>query len=76
MNRVLSVCPYCGTGCGLYLQVENNRVVSIEPSPDHPVSKGELCLKGYYGFEHLNDSRRLTSQIGRASCRESVYRHV
>ena len=63
MEKVLSVCAYCGTGCGLYVQVEGNQVIGIEPDPDHPVSKGELCIKGYFGFEHLQDSRRLTAPL-------------
>ncbi len=63
MKRLLSVCAYCGAGCGLYLQVENNHVVGVEPDPEHPVSKGELCLKGYYGYQHLQDSHRLTAPL-------------
>ncbi len=63
MEKVLSVCAYCGTGCGLYLQVEGNQVVGVEPDPLHPVSQGELCLKGYFGFKHLQDPRRLTAPL-------------
>ncbi len=63
MDRVLSTCAYCGTGCGLYLQVEGNRIVGIEPDPDHPVSKGDLCLKGYFGYQHIQDPRRLTTPL-------------
>ncbi len=63
MDKVFSVCAYCGTGCGLYLQVEGNQVISIEPVEDHPISKGELCIKGYYGFNHLQDPRRLNKPL-------------
>ncbi len=63
MEKLLSVCAYCGAGCGLYLQVEGHQIVGVEPDPEHPVSKGELCLKGYYGYKHLQDSRRLTAPL-------------
>lgn len=63
MEQVLSVCAYCGTGCGIRIQVENERVVGILPDPDHPVSQGELCIKGYYGFKHVHDAARLTTPL-------------
>ena len=49
MTKVETTCPYCGTGCGLFLHVNNGRITEVTPDPDHPVSQGELCLKGYYG---------------------------
>ncbi|CAG0937123.1 Formate dehydrogenase H [Thermoflexales bacterium] len=61
--KVLTVCPYCGTGCGLNVLVENNRIVGVEADSSHPVSGGELCIKGYFGYKHLEDSRRLTTPL-------------
>jgi formate dehydrogenase major subunit len=62
-KKVLSVCPYCGTGCGLNILVEDNRIVGIEPDSSHPVSEGELCIKGLFGYQHVEDTRRLTSPL-------------
>ncbi|MDI6604764.1 MAG: molybdopterin-dependent oxidoreductase, partial [Thermoanaerobacteraceae bacterium] len=62
-NKVLTVCPYCGTGCGLYINVENGRIAGIEGDELHPINKGELCIKGYYGYKYVNDARRLTSPL-------------
>lgn len=63
IERVLTVCPYCGTGCGMYLVVENGRIVGVEPDGLHPVNEGELCVKGYYGYHHINSPERLTSPL-------------
>lgn len=63
MEKILTVCPYCGTGCGLYLVVENGRVTGVEPDKLHPVNEGELCLKGYFGFEHIHCGDRLTTPL-------------
>lgn len=63
MEKVLTVCPYCGTGCGLNLIVEDGRITGVEPDELHPVNEGELCLKGYYGFEHLSSRERLTTPL-------------
>ncbi|AIS53143.1 hydrogen dependent carbon dioxide reductase subunit FdhF [Thermoanaerobacter kivui] len=62
-EKVLTTCPYCGTGCGLYLKVENEKIVGVEPDKLHPVNQGELCIKGYYGYKYVHDPRRLTSPL-------------
>ena len=46
MHTVSSICPFCGVGCGMGLRVEDNRIVAVEPVPNHPVSQGKLCAKG------------------------------
>jgi len=62
-ERVLTVCPYCGTGCGLYLVVEDGRITGVEPDSLHPVNEGELCIKGYFGYQYIEDDRRLRSPL-------------
>ncbi len=63
VHRVRTICPYCGVGCGLYFLVDQGRIVGVEPDPEHPVSQGELCLKGYYGYNHVSDPRRLQTPL-------------
>ncbi|MDB5821068.1 MAG: reductase, partial [Rhizobacter sp.] len=29
VKHVRSVCPYCGVGCGIVMQVANNRVIKV-----------------------------------------------
>jgi formate dehydrogenase alpha subunit len=65
MTAVKTVCPYCGTGCGMFVHVSNGHITEVTPDPDHPVNQGELCLKGYYGFKHVADRRRLTTPLRR-----------
>ncbi len=56
----LSVCPYCGAGCGLDLQVHDGRLVGVRPVPSHPVSQGKLCIKGWNANEFVSSPERLT----------------
>ena len=65
MSDVKTVCPYCGTGCGMVLQTDNGQIASVAADPHHPVSQGELCVKGYFGFKHVADRRRLTTPLRR-----------
>ena len=67
MEQVLTICVYCGCGCGVYLGRENGRVVSSAPSRSHPVSQGNLCVKGWHLHEFIHHPARLTSPLMRQS---------
>jgi len=60
MDQVLTTCIYCGCGCGLYLVVEDGRLVGVKPSLEHPVSRGKLCVKGWHSWEFVGHPDRLT----------------
>ncbi|MEH0832507.1 formate dehydrogenase subunit alpha [Pectobacterium cacticida] len=62
MQKVLTVCPYCGSGCKINLLVENGKVVGAEGA-NGVTNEGELCLKGYYGWDFLNDTKILTPRL-------------
>lgn len=62
MHKALTVCPYCGTGCKINLLVEDNKVIGAEPA-NGVTNQGELCLKGYYGWDFLNDTKLLTPRL-------------
>ncbi len=65
IRQVPTVCCFCGCGCGLYLHVSEGRVVGATPSRSHPVSKGNLCVKGWHVHEFIHDSSRLTRPLVR-----------
>ncbi|MFC0139105.1 formate dehydrogenase subunit alpha [Erwinia mallotivora] len=62
MDKVITVCPYCGCGCKIELHVEQGKVVTAKGAPG-VTNEGELCLKGYYGWEFLNNTRLLTPRL-------------
>ncbi|RRJ64665.1 formate dehydrogenase subunit alpha [Paenibacillus oralis] len=68
-NKVLTVCPYCGSGCQLYLKVEDGQVVGAEPANGR-TNEGKLCLKGHYGWDFLNDPQLLTARLRKPMIRK------
>ncbi|NGM84036.1 formate dehydrogenase subunit alpha [Paenibacillus sp. 7124] len=75
-NKVLTVCPYCGSGCQMHLLVEDGKVVGAEPA-DGRTNEGNLCLKGHYGWDFLNDPQILTARLRKPMIRkEGVLREV
>ena len=62
MEKVITVCPYCGSGCKINLLVENNKVIGAEGA-NGVTNEGALCLKGLYGWDFLNDTKLLTPRL-------------
>lgn len=69
-KQVLTTCPYCGAGCQLYLNVEDGQIVSATPA-DGRTNQGNLCLKGHYGWDYLNDPQILTKRLTKPMIRKN-----
>ncbi|AEK57773.1 molybdopterin-dependent oxidoreductase [Acidithiobacillus caldus] len=41
-----SVCPYCGTGCGVLIEHDGDKILGVRGDPEHPANYGQLCSKG------------------------------
>jgi predicted molibdopterin-dependent oxidoreductase YjgC len=48
-----TICAYCGVGCNLDLHVQDNRIVKVTSPLDHDVTHGHLCVKGRFGWRHV-----------------------
>lgn len=59
MDKVHTTCIYCGCGCGLFLHVEDGRVMGASPSSNHPLSRGRLCIKGWMAGDFVGHPDRL-----------------
>ena len=64
-QTVPTVCPYCGTGCGMLLEVSGGMLSGVLPQKDHPVSRGTLCVKGWTAHEFVHSPGRLTRPLVR-----------
>ncbi len=69
MGDILTTCVYCGCGCGLYLRVNDGRVTGTAPSRNHPVSRNNLCVKGWNIHEFIHHPERLTEPLIRKNGR-------
>lgn len=61
--EVLTTCPYCGCGCGIYIGVRGDEIVSTRGERDNPASLGNLCVKGRYGLGFVTHPDRLTTPL-------------
>jgi len=58
-EKVRTICPYCGCGCGIVLHVKDGRVVRSKGDEESPVNRGWLCVKGRFGMDFINSPDRL-----------------
>ncbi|GAC1036339.1 bifunctional nitrate reductase/sulfite reductase flavoprotein subunit alpha [Pseudomonas sp. No.117] len=65
-THIKSVCPYCGVGCGIVMQVEDGRVTKVSGDRDHPANRGRLCTKGSTSHQALVDSGRMEYAYSRS----------
>ena len=49
-----TICPYCGVGCTLTVHVQDRQIVKVTSPFDNQVTRGNLCVKGRFGFEYVN----------------------
>jgi predicted molibdopterin-dependent oxidoreductase YjgC len=69
-REVKTVCPYCGTGCSMYLGVKDGRISGVRGDEQGPVNQGRLCVKGRFGIaEFVNHRDRLTAPLIRKNDR-------
>ena len=66
MTQYRSVCPYdCPDACGLLVDVEDGRVVSVKGDESHPFTRGTICPKMAHYERTVYSPRRLTTPLKR-----------
>ena len=69
MSRTVnSVCSYCGTGCGIRLETDGERIISLSGNQQHPTNQGMLCSKG----RELHHTVRTDDRLLRPKLRTSL----
>ena len=63
-RSVITTCPYCGVGCQLNLEIENDRIIQTIPVLEDVVNHGQACVKGRFGIaEFVHHPQRLTTPL-------------
>jgi formate dehydrogenase major subunit len=61
-KQVQSICPYCGVGCQVKLNVKDNKITSVDGAKG-PSNQGRLCVKGRFGYDYITSDQRLTEPL-------------
>ena len=60
---VTTICPYCGVGCQLKLEIKDEQIVRVVPDPMGPANRGQACVKGKFGLDFVHNPDRLTTPL-------------
>lgn len=63
VNETETICPYCGVGCTLILQVRDDVIKRVVPRIGTAVNNGLLCSRGRFGYEFVGHKDRLTNPL-------------
>ena len=74
VERVQTVCSYCGVGCQIVLEVRNNRITKVESAWDGPANHGWTCVKGRFGYDYVHHPDRLKTPLVRKYLLEGASR--
>jgi len=62
---VTTTCPYCGVGCALNLHIKDDFIYRVTSPFDSPSNRGNLCVKGRFGYDFVQSKDRLTKPLMR-----------
>ena len=63
LNKVDSVCSYCGTGCQLTYGVKDGKVLTTVYNEDQGFHNGQLCCRGRFGYQYISSEKRLKTPL-------------
>jgi len=82
VKGVPTVCPYCGSGCGLLVYSERDasgkfiKLLSVEGDPDNPINQGRACAKGssMFNLREIYDPETGKQMINPKRVQKPLYR--
>jgi NADH-quinone oxidoreductase chain G len=63
VSETETICPYCGVGCTLVVQVRDDVIKRVVPRIGIGVNNGLLCSRGRFGYEFVGNTERLTTPL-------------
>src|SRR5246127_3801126 len=62
IRKTKTVCTYCGVGCSFDVWTKDRHILKI--APEHGPANGiSTCVKGKFGWGHINSEDRLTTPL-------------
>jgi formate dehydrogenase major subunit len=66
IRKTKTVCTYCGVGCSFDVWTKDRHILKV--APEHGPANGiSTCVKGKFGWGHINSEDRLTTPLIRES---------
>ncbi len=64
LDRIVpTTCPFCGVGCQIQLNIQDERIVRVTTDFDMAPNYGQLCVKGRFGTDFVHHPTRLRAPL-------------
>ncbi|WP_026694435.1 formate dehydrogenase subunit alpha [Peribacillus kribbensis] len=63
IKKTKTVCTYCGVGCSFNVFTKGREILKVEPELESPANGISSCIKGKFGWGHINSEERLTRPL-------------
>ncbi len=63
IRRSKTVCTYCGVGCSFEMWTRGRHILKVQGVPEAPANGVSTCIKGKFGWDHVNHPDRLTKPL-------------
>ena len=71
-RTVIASCPHdCADSCAMLIDVKDNRIVKVRGNPDHPFTRGGLCVKVNNYGERVHSAERVLYPLRRSGAKGS-----
>ncbi len=64
-KKTKTVCTYCGVGCSFDVETRGREILRVQPQVEGPANSISTCVKGKFGWDHINAKDRLTVPLVR-----------
>jgi len=65
LKKIETICPHCADGCRLKVESRDNVPLRITSDAGQGRNNGDLCAKGYFGFDVISRGDRVTHPLAR-----------
>ena len=67
LKKIETICPHCADGCLMKLESRDEKVVRVTSELGKGRNDGDLCAKGFFGYQFINHTARLIQPLLRRS---------
>ncbi len=65
LKKIETICPHCADGCLMKVESRDEKVMRITSEHGTGRNNGDLCAKGFFGYQFINHPQRLTQPLMR-----------
>ena len=63
LKKIETICPHCGDGCLMKVESRDEKVMRVTSEQGRGRNDGDLCAKGFFGYQFINHQKRLAQPL-------------